>query len=256
MSERETKFTIAEGYDLPSKGAIYEVKVNPHVELRSMTARDEMQRLAPSTMPFKVLADIIENCMLEKPAIPVYDMCLGDYEYLLHRLRIVTYGDSYRMTVKCPNEDCGEIVEAETHLNTLELKEYDEEVVNNLQNIRLPDSGQLITLKFQTPRMLDERETRIKELRKKWKTNIDFKTFVTLLQIIDTVDGEKLVGSKLEDYINRLTAKDMLKVLQGSDELTNSIGLNTTLSATCPECGVEFETFFRLGPEFFRPIIK
>ena len=43
--ERQTKYTIAEGYELPSKGKIYSVAVNPHVELRSMYERDEMKRL-------------------------------------------------------------------------------------------------------------------------------------------------------------------------------------------------------------------
>ena len=44
--ERQTKYTIAEGYELPSKGKIYSVPVNSHVELRSMSARDEMKRLS------------------------------------------------------------------------------------------------------------------------------------------------------------------------------------------------------------------
>ena len=57
MEERQQNYTIAEGYELPSKGLIYEgVSVNPHVELRSMTARDEMKRLNSSTTPFKTLA--------------------------------------------------------------------------------------------------------------------------------------------------------------------------------------------------------
>ena len=105
MVERQTDYTIMEGYELPSKGKIYAENVNPHIELRSMTARDEMKRLSPSSTPLKTLADIIEDCFIEKPAIHVYDMCLGDYEYLLHRLRIVTYGDSYKSV--CNGHDHG-----------------------------------------------------------------------------------------------------------------------------------------------------
>ena len=41
--ERQTDYTIMEGYELPSKGKIYAANVDPHVELRSMTARDEMK---------------------------------------------------------------------------------------------------------------------------------------------------------------------------------------------------------------------
>ena len=116
MVERQTNYTIAEGYTLPSKGKIYTEKmVNPHIELRSMTGREEMRRLSPSSTPLKTLADIIEDCCVEKPAIHVYDMSLGDYEFLLHKLRIVTYGEDYKVALRCP--DCGELIEAVTKLH-------------------------------------------------------------------------------------------------------------------------------------------
>jgi hypothetical protein len=124
MEERQTNFTIMEGHELPSKGLIYDKKVNPHVELRSMTAKEEMQRLAVTSAPLKNLADIIESCMLEKPAVHVYDMAIGDYEFLLHRLRVVTYGNKYKITVGCPH--CGHLTETELNLDALEIQEFDQ----------------------------------------------------------------------------------------------------------------------------------
>ena len=47
MSERKTNYTIGEGMELPSKGLIYDTPVNAYVELRSMTARDEMKDFLP-----------------------------------------------------------------------------------------------------------------------------------------------------------------------------------------------------------------
>lgn len=250
--EREQNYTIAEGFELPSKGLIYNKPVNPNVEMRSFTARDEMKRTAPTNLQFKLLADILEGCLLEKPAIHVYDMCLGDYEFLLHKARIISYGDFYKMTLQCPN--CGKYVDAEMHLNDLTIKDFDKDTYEALKSITLPDSQTKITLNYLTPRMLDEREIKIKEMKKQMKTaDIDFRTFVTLIQVIDLVDGEKLVGSQLETFINKLSAKDMYKILQSADKLTNSIGIDTRISAYCPECGEEFDTFFRIGLNFFRP---
>ena len=123
MAERQTDYTIMEGYELPSKGKIYSKAVNPHVELRSMTARDEMKRLSPSSTPLKTLADIIEGCCVEQPGIHVYDMSLGDYEFLLHKLRIVTYGEDYKVGLRCP--DCGEKIETIAKLGQLDVKEYE-----------------------------------------------------------------------------------------------------------------------------------
>jgi hypothetical protein len=137
--ERQVKYTIAEGYELPSKGKIYETKVDPQVELRSMTARDEMKRLSPSNTQFKKLADIIEGCMIEKPKVRVYDMALGDYEFLLHKLRIVTYGPEYKIAVGCPF--CGNTFEGNANLEQLQILEFDEERFKELQTFSLPVSG-------------------------------------------------------------------------------------------------------------------
>jgi hypothetical protein len=199
--ERQTNYTIGEGMELPSKGLIYDKKVNPHVELRSMTARDEMKRLSPSSTQFKVLADIIEGCMIEKPAIHVYDMALGDYEYLLHRLRIVTYGDDYKISLRCPY--CGEELETTAHLEQLALKEFDFDKFEELKTITLPKSGHVITLKFQTPRMLDEIEAKTKEMKRKYRSaEIAFDLLVLLESVVDTVDGTKLDVTKQETFIN------------------------------------------------------
>lgn len=113
--------TIFENFVLPSGGAIYGTFVNPNVTLRSMTTMEEMKRLSPTDTPYKVMSDIIEDCMKPKPAIHVYEMCLGDYQYLLHKLRIVTYGPDYKMTVKC--KDCGETTESIGNLESLQIKE-------------------------------------------------------------------------------------------------------------------------------------
>jgi len=252
MEERQTNYTIAEGYELPSKGLIYDKKVSPYVELRSMTARDEMKRLSPSTTQFKVLSDIIEGCMIEKPAIHVYDMALGDYEYLLHRLRVVTYGDEYAISLRCPY--CGEEIDTTAHLDELTKKEFDIDEFNKKRTFTLPVSNHVISLKFQTPRMLDEIESKTKELKRKFKTaDVAFDLLVLLTSIIDTVDGEKLDDAKLETFVNNLPAKDMTKIVNAVDALNAMVGIDNILIVDCNKCGGEVRTSFRYGPEFFRP---
>lgn len=249
----EQKYTIAEGYELPSGGAIYDKRVDPHVELRSMTARDEMKRTNPSTTPFKVLADIIENCIIgEKPAVHVYDMALGDYEFLLYKLRIITYGPDYKMVVQCPS--CGERVETIANLDNLKNIEFDTEAFEVARCFTLPVSGKLISLKFQTPRMIDEHESKVREIKRRVKeAEIDFDQFVTLKQIIDTVDGTKFSENDLENFINKLPARDMMFIFKKLDALNNCIGVDNNMVVECTACGEDILTYFRLGPEFFRP---
>ena len=250
--ERQTNYTIGEGFELPSKGKIYDVAVDPHVELRSMTARDEMKRLSPSSTQFKKLADIIEGCMIEKPKIHVYDMALGDYEFLLHKLRIVTYGSNYKMTVSCPH--CYKTFDTDADLEQLQIIDFDEEKFNSLQTFTLPVSGDTIKIRFQTPRMLDEIESQTKEAKRKFRSaDIEFDLFFLLKNVIDEVNGQKLAPEKIETYINNLPAKDMTKIVNNVDALKACVGIDGSLYVDCPECGGEVRTFFRFGSEFFRP---
>lgn len=250
--ERQFRYTIAEGYELPSKGKIYDVKVDPQVELRSMTARDEMKRLSPSSSQFKKLADIIEGCMIEKPKIKVYDMALGDYEFLLHKLRIVTYGPDYKLAVGCPH--CGSTFEAVANLEQLQILEFDEEKFRELQTFTLPVSGDTIKIKFQTPRMLDELDAKTNEMKRKFRdAELEFRLLILLTSVIDEVNGNKLDPLKAEAYVNKLAARDMTKIVNNLDALNACIGLDTSLFVDCQNCQGEVKTFFRFGTEFFRP---
>lgn len=253
MEERQTNYTIAESYELPSKGLIYDKPVASQVELRSMTARDEMKRLNHSAAPYKTLADIIEGCMIEKPVIHVYDMALGDYEFLLHKLRIASYGPDYKTELVCPY--CGKPVSVTLQLDALELKDFDISEFKELATFTLPKSGKVVSLAYQTPHTLDNIESRSKEMRRKMKTaDTDFDTLNTLLEAIETVDGAHLDSFSLENFIIGLPAADMYKILLNIRKMNECIGINTSdIHVDCPLCGGDIQTFFQFGPEFFRP---
>ena len=253
MENRQTNYTIMEGCELPSGGVIYEPAIDPHVELRSMTARDEMKRLSPSTTPLKTLADIIEGCMIEKPAIHVYDMAIGDYEYLLTKLRVITYGKEYKIALTC--SECGEFFETSANLDSLEMKDFDVDKYNEAKNFALPDSGDSITLKTISPRILESITQKSNEMKRKYKgANIDFSTFCKLLLCIDTVNGEHLNQNSLETLIDHAwSARDLQKILNQIDKSSTMLGYDTRVTVTCTKCSEDVLTFFRYGPEFFRP---
>lgn len=252
MDERQNNYTIAEGFELPSGGKIYDVPVNAHVELRSMTARDEMKRLSPSSTPLKTLCDIIEGCMIEKPAVHVYDMAFGDYEFLLQKLRIVTYGPKFKVNIKCSH--CGDFIEEDADLDSLDIHTYNEDAYVEASTITLPVCGKTIVLKPQSPRIIEQIEAKAKEMKRRYKNaELDFEVLNKILCNIASVDGEVLKAQALEDFVMNLKALDMQKILNGIDKLSALIGMDNKLWLTCPDCGGEVLTFFRYGPEFFRP---
>ena len=244
--------SIYEKFILPSNGKIYETEVNPNVTLRSMTTLEEMKRLSPTDMPYKTMSDIIEGCMQETPEIPVYEMSLGDYQYLLHKLRIVTYGPEYKMNIKC--SECGKVSESIADLESLPISEWDPTVLDN-QIITLPKSKHQIELKFQTPYDLDMINYKAKETKKRTKQNIDYSILYTIVSLIKKVDGAVLNSIDLEEFVKMLPNMDANFIVNKASEFNRKVGLDNRITVKCSECGAEMEVPFRITSEFFGPTI-
>jgi hypothetical protein len=248
-----TDYTIVNEFTLPSKGLVYPKQINPQIKLRSMTTAEEMKRLNSSDRPYKNLADIIDDCLIDKPGISSYDMCLGDFQYLLHKLRVVTYGTKYRLSSKCPH--CGFDNVGEIDLNEMSVSSYTDEVEKYF-DIELPISKNRVRLRMQTPRMLDDINVRVKEITSKRKSSSKDSAFLLNIEsVIDTVDGSKLDVFKKSDFVKQLPMADINYILASMNKINELIGLDMTLSATCDFCGLDYDSPFRITPEFFRPSI-
>ena len=242
--------TIFESFILPSKGLIYDKEVNPQITLRSMTTMEEMKRLSPTETPYKVMSDIIEACMQEKPSIPVYDMSLGDYQFLLHKIRIVTYGPEYKMLIKC--NECGQVTESIADLDSLEVHEFTPDIIKQ-KMITLPKTKKQIVLRFQTPHDLDQIAYLSGEMRKRTKQNIDYSVLYTLMSLIETVDGQILDSVSMEEFIKKLPSKDANYILNQANKLSACIGVDNQITIKCSSCGASMKTPFRITSEFFGP---
>lgn len=251
--EKINDYTIAESYTIPSKGMVYDAPVKASVKVRSMTAEDEMKRLASSDTPYKLMSDLIESCLIEKPGISVYDMCIGDYEFLLHKLRIVTYGPEYKMSARCP--ECNNIFTTTYNLDDLAIKEYTEDF-DKAKVITLPMTGKLVELNFQTPRTLDNIARRKRDiLSKNPEMTTDPGIILTLAAAICKMDGQVLREDQKEAIVRKLPMRDANYLLQSAIKLNEMVGLDTAFTTTCPHCNAEIQSTFRITPEFFSPSI-
>jgi hypothetical protein len=246
-------YTIAENYTLPSLGKIYGVEVNPNIKIRSMTTQEEMKRLAPSEGVYKNICEIIDDCLVEKPGISSYDMHLGDYQFLLHKMRIVTYGPEYTISSTCPYCTC-------FHKNTINLDDLNvikyEESVKNYFEFELPKTKRHIKLRMQTPRILDLVEERAKEAkRKQLKMPGDPAFLFAIEYMIDEIDGKKPHPLKITEFVQELPMMDTNYIIKHSQKINESIGLDTLLHNTCDVCGLEYQNRFRTDSKFFGPDI-
>ena len=247
-------YSIAEEYTLPSKGKVYTQKINPIVKLRSMTTEEEMKRLAPTERQYKNLCDIIDACIVEPIGISAYDMCIADYQFLLHKLRIVTYGSEYRITSTCPY--CNTVNEHTLNLNDLNVVECSLEDLTKYMEIDLPKTGKHIRITLQTPRMIDEVMIKNKELKKKSKGAASDATLVyTLISIINTIDGEYLDPVKKEEFVRNLPMMDTNYIIKHAQKLVESFGIDSRIESICGLCGLDYTGSFRFNSEFFGPSI-
>lgn len=246
---------IQETFTLPSHGKIYDCAVSETVTLRSMNTEDEMKRLSPSITPYKSMCDLIDGCTMNDVGISSYDMCMGDYQFLLYKLRIVTYGPEYLNSSICPF--CGNENISKKDLDKLAVQEWTEDYQSQLE-LELPVSKKKVTLKFLTPRDLDDIEKQKMDFA---RNNPDYKFDLSVLynlkKSILLIDGKRYDYVKLENFLRKLPMKDTNILLQTATKLNDRIGLDASFEETCknPKCELTYRSTFRLTTEFFRPTI-
>ena len=249
----DTSATVVEFFQLPSKGLIYgEGREFDKFKMRSMTTVEEMKRLSHSEDAYRLISEIIDDCVLGNLGISAYDMHIGDYQYMLHRLRVVTYGSEYKVTTQCPF--CGHVDTYSIDLDSLDVIEYDDEEFKKYTKFTLPVSKQEVEKRFQTPRMIDKVTARKKDiLKKNPRFEGDPALLLTVCSLIRTLDGKPQDPIKLEQKVRQMSMADTNKILQYGMKLNSKIGLQATIPNICSGCGVDYTTPFRLTSEFFGP---
>lgn len=249
----DTSATVLEYFELPSKGKIYGAdKHFNKFKMRSMTTVEEMKRLSHSEDAYRLISEIIDDCILDKLPISCYDMHIGDYQYLLHRLRVVTYGSEYKVTTQCPY--CGQVDTYMIDLDSLDVIDYNEDTFSKYTKFMLPACKKEVEIKFQTPRMLDMVAAKKKEMLKKNPNFQGDPSFLyTVCSLIKTFDGKVYDPIKLERIVRDMSAADTNKILQYAMKLNKNLGIQANIENVCKGCGVDYITPFRLTSEFFGP---
>lgn len=248
-------YVIGEEFTLPSLGKVYNVEVNPNIKLRSMTTNEEMKRLNHSDRPYKTMAEIIDDCLVTKLPISSYDMCLGDYQFLLHRLRIVTYGPDYALSCTCPL--CTSQTVDTINLEDMQVNQLTDDLYESLRKyfeFDLPRSKSHISIRLQTPHMIDDVNLAVKDFKKRASLfQGDSAILFTLKSLIREIDYETPDPLKVESWIQNLPMMDTNYILKAAQRLNESIGISTDVDVTCDVCGLDYKAPFRINGNFFGP---
>ena len=241
---------IQESFTLPSKGLIYDVPINPNLTMRSMTTCEEMKRLSKSEYPLRQMCEIIEDCLITKPDISVYDMCLADYQYLMFKLRTITYGSDYSMTAICPI--CNKVQTVKLNLDDLEVKTFSEDILKYFR-VHLPKSNVDVELRLQTPRIMDNISRRKKELEKLSPKSGDVTYMLEVENLIKTYDGKSLTEIELEQVVKQMPMYDVNILVQTNMQIQKELGIIPLVNIDCEGCGAKLPVQFQFNRDFFSP---
>ena len=236
--------SIQETYEFPSKGKLEGIPKS--FTIRSMTTMEEKKLLGVSNLPFKLLRDVINACIVEPKGFDCYDLPLGDFQFIYHKLRVVTYGNIYEILQVCPY--CLKVSKLQIDLDALPVIEFDPAQLDKL-NITLPRSGDKIKAKMMTPRILDEIASEVNDATAKGQSKAESEYMWSLIKLIDTVNGEKLNELQVRKYVQEMQALDSRTL----NKAVSSIGFGVqteNIVSQCTNCGKTFPHSLPINKEF------
>lgn len=246
--------TVTETYKLPSLGKPYSNKENQfpdEVTIRSMTTLEEKKRLGNQGF-WKTICSILDDVIVSPEGFEAKYATLFDFYFLMYKMRVVTYGNEYKVRLTCP--DCGKEVTVEVDLDQLKVNYLEGEFQDTFKIGPLPRSKDVLECRFERVQDRINGEKKIKEFRDK---NPDFdgdpSEIFTLASRIVTINGEEKSPIETQIYVEEMSPLDSSYLSQAYNKVVNPIGMSTLCHETCPVCGEEITFDLPFTSEFFRP---
>lgn len=246
-------FSDEETIPLPSGGILYnsedpDVKKG-FIKVRAMTMVEE-EILATSKFLKSGSATrmVIANCLVSD--IDAKDILIFDANFILFRLRQLTYGDEYTFKIKCDNTLCNKEFEHTVNITSLSFEELPKDFVEPIVT-KLPNSK--YTVHSILPRLVHSEELYLKNLKRKKSTDDSDTRFLDnavsgTIAIFDP-KGKEVPVSDWEEFYKALTGGDTATLRKNT---TFSTGVDKLDGVVCPYCETDYSGSIPVGPDFFR----
>lgn len=245
----ESRVPIQETCIIPSRGKVYsDMEVPEQFTLRAMTTVEEKMRL--SGQGIEVIPKLIQACTVEPEKIDVSKLKMFDIQFLMYKLRTVTYGSDYEIEIRCPH--CGATKRVTINLDEIHVNYLDEEP--NLVFGPLPVSGDMIECKALSAADYAYIAREAKRIKNKFLNYVgDPEIILTLQTKILKVNGEDLPANMSQKYVETMHMRDVRYLESKYEDALGNIGLDTDMTEVCDDCGSEFEFTVSTDSDFFRP---
>ena len=237
---------LTEVVKMPSKGLI--PGVPKEVTIRAIQRKDKKKLLMSETDD--VLLSLLQYSIVAPTDFNVYDLLPFESEYLLYRLRILTYGPNHTFKQTC--RFCGDVNDVEMDLNSIPILE----LPNNFKltfDIQLPVSGNILTCKLLTE---GEKVTVNKQSKELQNATGDENVGIDMIweaRVIAINGNNKLAPIEKTQFLDEMNDYDSEYFMEYYSHYEGNYGLQSKLKFTCDKCGKVNESEMPSIYTFFRP---
>ncbi len=144
MGMQKDPVLITETCKLPSRGLLYGGVIGDTVELRAMTTIEERMRLSGENF-WSTMAGIVNRCLVNCP-VDAKDFVDFDFFAILVKLRIITYGNGYKVRTRCLN--CEKAQDITVNLDLLNIENLPDDFIEPIIFEKMPKSGDKLGIRF------------------------------------------------------------------------------------------------------------
>lgn len=231
----DSKFELLNKNELPSRGHYYDTDIYiKKMSIRNITDLSTMNESNQNNVISKVLFDCVHGIETSK-------ILLNDRNWLLFRLRYMTFKKPYKVKFSCP--ECMTTNWTEVTLSNLETYYFNE---NNKLEFEMPNKDK-ITIKYPTIG-IDE------QIRKKMNDpniigGINY-VIMSIASHLDTVNGQKMGLMASYEYLDEGTPDNYETLVNFL--MDNKFGCTGKVKYKC-QCGTELLTDLTFNDKFFIP---
>lgn len=251
MSKSKIAATFSETFTLPSKGILYN-DFGSEVVIRSMTTFEEKMRHGSQGF-WKTMTSILDAVVVSPEEYETQSMTLFDFYFLMYKMRVVSYGPTYKVSVTCPH--CGKSEVIKVNLDDLKVNYLSDEFKEPFTIGPLPRSQDTLECRFLRVSDLINNEKKAKDILSRTPNYVGDPSYILnrVSQIVK-INGEEKTPPEIQKYVEEMPAMDSAYFSQAYDKVTSDVGLVTFCEGiTCSSCEGELKFNLPLNSEFFRP---
>ena len=237
---------------LPTRGILYDPSENipAEITLRGMTTREEKILYASSGRD--VIKKVLKSCVVNPPDLNVDSLMADDFAFLILQLRMVTFGDDYRVSAKCPH--CRATNDYKIRLSDYDVIYLDSDFKEPI-DIKLPRSGDTLSVRLLRNPDTEFVEKYSKKFAKQHSLNVREVEYTTrMARYVKKINNVEVDFIRARNYVEKMTSLDSAKFWTEINKIRYGVDSNTVV--TCYDCQREFNFTMPITSEFFRPTIE